>query len=186
MFVVFFLYVFSPHPFACDHHQIIFYHLRSAWLDHVQKQSKIDSQQQTKKTDRKQSDDHASTDSLASNPESEAILRKSSVELEKKRVIIVRFNDEPSTSNKKTSMCTNETTSSTHLMPQPPQTILKKVSITSSTFTEDLDGYLDASTLNASNTAAGGSSYDAADDDHVRKKKIKQLMQPTPQYQNAN
>lgn len=72
----------------------------------------------------------------------------------KKRVTIVRFN-EPSSTNQ----------SSTRLM-VPPRTD-KKISITSSTFTEDLDGYLEPMTFITDN------DYDAAD--HVRFAFINQI-----------
>lgn len=62
-----------------------------------------------------------------------------------KRVTIVRFN-EP-----KSSTATANNQSSTHLMPPshlpPPTSNLKKVSITSSMFSEDLAGYLDSNTF---------------------------------------
>lgn len=70
----------------------------------------------------------------------------------KKRVTIVRFNEPVASMNQ---------SSRTHLM-VPPTTRhnMKKVSITSSTFTEDLDGYLDPTTF----------TTDADDDaaEHVR------------------
>lgn len=119
----------------------------------------------------KPSDDHASTDSLVSN-ESEAILRRRSSDMDtlkvpndgggnnssksKKRVTIVRFN-EPKCSN-----ATTANQSSTHLMPPPPPASLnlKKVSITSSIFSEDLDGYLEPTAFTA--------TADDDNDDHVR------------------